>query len=114
MHSLKNDKAFTFVEMIIASIIVALLAAVGIPMYRGYVINQKQTTVNNLAETAAAAANAQWRRTNANVTDNDLKPNNTLNLYYNSSKYNIKTSGTNNIIATDQSNSSINSTVSYK
>lgn len=46
----------------VVSVIAAILAAVCIPVYTGYVNSQKQTVVDNLAQTAATAANILTRR----------------------------------------------------
>jgi prepilin-type N-terminal cleavage/methylation domain-containing protein len=59
----KGNKGFSFVEAMVVAVIVGILAAVAIPMYNGFIKDQRISTVNNLAETAAAAANAYVRRT---------------------------------------------------
>jgi prepilin-type N-terminal cleavage/methylation domain-containing protein len=112
MHALSGYKGFTIIEVIIVAVIVAVLASVGIPMYRGYIMGQRQTTVNNLAQTAGAAANSYWRRTNVVPAYNDFLPmSNTLGLYYSNSGYNITISG-NTITVTDKTYTTIsNSTV---
>ena len=107
-----RNKGFSLVEVIVVAVIVAVLAAVGIPMYRGYINSQRQSTVSNLAETAAAAANANWRRTSAVIANSDLYPNNTLGLYYNNSSYSITVAG-NVITVKDLSSSTITSTATY-
>ena len=53
---------FTLVEVIVVAVIVAILAAVAIPMYNGHVRESRENAAHDLAETAAAAANAFWRR----------------------------------------------------
>jgi type IV pilus assembly protein PilE len=108
-----GNKGFTLVEMIVVSLIVAILAAVAIPMYRGYIIGQRQATVDNLAQTAGAAANAYLRRTGVVPDNTNFYPKNTLGLYYNNgtSGYLINITS-NTITVTDQSNTSIkNNTV---
>jgi prepilin-type N-terminal cleavage/methylation domain-containing protein len=91
-----TKKGFTLVEAVVVSVIVAILSAVAIPMYVGYIRDQEQTTVTNLAETAAAAANAYFRR-----TGNDPPNLTVLNLYYDASKYTITiNAGTNQITVT--------------
>ncbi|MCL2688678.1 MAG: prepilin-type N-terminal cleavage/methylation domain-containing protein [Chitinispirillia bacterium] len=96
-NSKKRDtrQGFTLVEVIVVAVIVLILSAVAIPMYNGYVRGARQDTVNNLAETAAAAANSFWRRTNTtNVADiaggaNGLVAPNTppLNIYFDPQKH---------------------------
>lgn len=119
MRIKKDTKGFTLVEMIVAAVVMAILAAVAIPMYRGYVVGQQQATVDNLAQTAGAAANAYWRRTNINLNSNDFLPkSNTLGLYYssntnNNTGYSITVSG-NTITVTDLAHNTIkNNTVNY-
>jgi prepilin-type N-terminal cleavage/methylation domain-containing protein len=118
MHTVnkaRGCRGFTFVEMIVAAVIVAVLAAVAIPMYRGYVLGQRQATVDNLAQTAGAAANAYWRRTGIPLTNDAFLPGNSgkLNLYYSTTSYSITVSG-NAINVKDLSNTSIyNNKVNY-
>ncbi len=61
-RKLPQQKGFTLVEALIVSAIIAILAAVSIPMYTGYVNNQRIQAVNTLAQTAAVNANALYRR----------------------------------------------------
>jgi prepilin-type N-terminal cleavage/methylation domain-containing protein len=65
MNSGLKESGFTIIETLVVCVIVGILAAVAIPQYIGYVNAQRQTTVDNLAETAAASANAYFRRTGA-------------------------------------------------
>jgi len=53
--NMRNPKGFTLIEAIITAVIIAILATVAIPLYTGYVAGARQDTVNNLAQTAAAA-----------------------------------------------------------
>jgi prepilin-type N-terminal cleavage/methylation domain-containing protein len=70
---MKRQNGFSLVEVIVVAVIIGILAAVGIPIYSGYMRDQRQITVDNLAETAGAAANAYIRRTGDTViTYNDL------------------------------------------
>ena len=85
-----DTRGFSLIEAIVTAVIMAILAAVAIPMYVGYVRDQRQTTVNNLAETAAAAANAFVRRT-GDSTSSDILAN--LNLYYNAASYTVAIPG---------------------
>lgn len=49
-------------EVLVVSVIVAILAAVAIPIYTGYVDGQRRTVVKALAETGAVSANIFYRR----------------------------------------------------
>jgi Tfp pilus assembly protein PilE len=49
----------------------AALAAIAVPFYLNYVNNARQETVDNMAESAAAAANAYYRKTNAAPENKD-------------------------------------------
>jgi type IV pilus assembly protein PilA len=66
---MKSEKEFTLIEAIIVAVLIAVLAAVAIPIYSGYVRDARQDRVNNLAQTAAAAANAYVRKTGVNLTE---------------------------------------------
>jgi prepilin-type N-terminal cleavage/methylation domain-containing protein len=104
-----SKKGFTLVETLVVCVIVAILAAVSIPVYIGYVNNQKQVTVNNLAETAAASANSILRKTGAAPTLVSQ-----LNLYYNATKYTVTiNTAPNSVTVTDASKTTITSTVNY-
>jgi prepilin-type N-terminal cleavage/methylation domain-containing protein len=112
----KRSKGFTLIEAIVTAAIMAILAAVAIPMYAGYINDQRKTTVTNLAETAAAAANSYFRRTNIVLTDNSIMTPNAapLNLYFNAANYEVKALGV-NIIVKDLKNTTItSSTVAYR
>jgi len=113
MNTSLNNKGFSLIETLVVCVIVAILASVAIPLYIGYINNQRWTTVTNLAETAAAAGNAYWRRTGSDVTSPIAPRIAPLNLYYDSAKYQITVSGA-NITATDRSKTSITNTVGYK
>jgi prepilin-type N-terminal cleavage/methylation domain-containing protein len=115
-HFTKNSTGFSLVEIIVTSVIIAILAVVAIPLYSGYLRDQRQSTVNNLAQTAAAAGNAYWRRTGANLTSADLLPQSTnLSLYYDnsSSGYSMSLSG-NMVRVNDVGHSPINGRANYR
>ena len=65
MHSSDSrsrECGFTFVEIVVVALIVTILSAVSIPLYRGYAVKQRQDAVNNMAQAAAISANAYFRR----------------------------------------------------
>jgi prepilin-type N-terminal cleavage/methylation domain-containing protein len=81
---MKNTKGFTIVEVIVVGAIIAILAAVAVPSYLGYINSTKQDAVNNLAQTAAASANSFYRR-----TGNDPTTVAQLNLFYDATVYTV-------------------------
>jgi prepilin-type N-terminal cleavage/methylation domain-containing protein len=54
----RKEKGFTLVEVIVVAVIVAVLAAVAIPLYMGYIKDSKINVANNVAGTIASAAGA--------------------------------------------------------
>jgi len=85
-------RGFTLIEVIIAAVIVLILSAVAIPMYGGFIKDARQDAVNELAETAAAAANSYWRKTGGvpKITGPNTEP---LNLYYDNAKHAVSING---------------------
>ncbi|MBN1128210.1 MAG: prepilin-type N-terminal cleavage/methylation domain-containing protein [Chitinispirillaceae bacterium] len=113
-NSLTESRGFSLVEVIVVSVLIAVLASIGIPMYAGYIRDQRQSVVDNLAETAAANANAYWRRTGTNLSDGDVAPNtDPLNLYFDNVKYRVSISGA-RITAEDRNDAAIIDTASYR
>jgi prepilin-type N-terminal cleavage/methylation domain-containing protein len=88
-----SRRGFTLVEVIVVAVIVLVLAAVAIPMYNGYVEGARREAVENLAETAAAAANSLWRKTGQSLTTTTITimPNDAsnINLYFDESKHTV-------------------------
>ena len=54
----KNQKGFTLVEVIVVAVIVAVLAAVAIPLYMGYIRDSRINVGNNVGGTLASASGA--------------------------------------------------------
>lgn len=48
-----NKKGFTLVEVIVVAVIVAVLAAVAIPLYRGYLLSSRTNVCTNVAGSMA-------------------------------------------------------------
>ena len=63
----KDQKGFTLIEVIVVAVIVAVLAAVAIPLYNGYVNSSRQNVVDNNAGSAATFC-ATSRDQGTNVT----------------------------------------------
>jgi prepilin-type N-terminal cleavage/methylation domain-containing protein len=89
MGNKKSRQGFTLVEAIVVSVIVAILAAVAIPIYTAYLNNTRQETVDQLAQTAAAAASGFYRKTGTDPAD----PKADLNLYYDDSRFSVTFNG---------------------
>ena len=114
MNFIPGKKGFSLIETLVVCVIVGILAAVSIPMYIGYVNNQRQVTVANLAETAAAAGNACYRRTGTILTITPILKNAApLNLYFNDVKYSITLAG-DSIIVSEVASGGKRASAAYK
>lgn len=61
----KKQKGFTLVEVIVVAVIVAVLAAVAIPLYMGYIRDSRVNVCRNTAATIASAMVAKLATNNA-------------------------------------------------
>lgn len=61
-RNVKNQKGFTLVEVIVVAVIVAVLAAVAIPLYNGYIRDSRINVANNIAGSVASAAGATFQQ----------------------------------------------------
>lgn len=61
---LRAARGFTFIEVMVTAVIVAILAAAAVPLYTGYVTSQRTATLKSIAQMAAASASIYNRRTN--------------------------------------------------
>jgi prepilin-type N-terminal cleavage/methylation domain-containing protein len=71
----QKNLGFTLVEALVVAVLMAILAAVTIPIYNGFIKSGKQDVVKNLSQTAATAANSYLRRNGVSppaVTDLNL------------------------------------------
>lgn len=66
-----KERGFTFVEAMVVAVIMAILAMVAVPMYNGYIRNQRQQAALAVAQTASVTASSLKRRNGA-VTTADL------------------------------------------
>ena len=63
----KNEQGFTLVEVIVVAVIVAVLAAVAIPLYNGYIRDSRTNVCQNNAATIASSFTAKLAQ-NANFS----------------------------------------------
>jgi type IV pilus assembly protein PilE len=74
----KNEQGFTLVEVIVVAVIVAVLAAVAIPLYNGYIRDSRTNVCENNAATIAStftakiAQNANYAATAAAASGSTL------------------------------------------
>jgi type IV pilus assembly protein PilE len=112
MATTKNRRGFTLTEVIVTSVIVAILAAVAIPSYLGYMHSAQQNAVDNLSATAASAANAYYRKTGTALTTGTVS---NLGLFYDATKFIITISGNAVVVTPVGLSSSITATsTNYK
>lgn len=78
-QNMKTENGFTLVEVIVVAVIVAILSIGAVTMYNGYIKDTRTTTVQNIAEAAAASANAYVRKTETNLSTGDSAK---LNLFF--------------------------------
>jgi prepilin-type N-terminal cleavage/methylation domain-containing protein len=62
-NTIKACQGFVLTEILVVSVIVGILASVAIPVYTGYVKDQRLAAAKNIAGSTAAAANIYYRRT---------------------------------------------------
>jgi prepilin-type N-terminal cleavage/methylation domain-containing protein len=61
-HKSRKEKGFTLVEVIVVAVIVAVLAAVAIPLYMGYIKDSRINVGNNVAGTISSACGASTQQ----------------------------------------------------
>lgn len=67
-----RTRGFVLTEVLVVAVIVAILAIVAVPMYTGYITNQKEKAAQALAQTASITAASIYRRTGAAPTSAEL------------------------------------------
>jgi prepilin-type N-terminal cleavage/methylation domain-containing protein len=70
-HFYKQKIGFTLIEVVVTATIIAVLAITATVLYRGYITESRKSTVSNIADAAAASANAYTRKTGVNLTSTD-------------------------------------------
>lgn len=106
----RNCSGFTFVEAMTVAVIVAVLAAVAIPVYSNYVTNQRTLAAQSLAQTAATAANAYYRRNGTDPTDSAQ-----LNLFIpNPAQFSLDLSGTSVIVQEKSGSATVSVTLPFR
>jgi prepilin-type N-terminal cleavage/methylation domain-containing protein len=65
--SVRKEQGFTLVEVIVVAVIVAVLAAVAIPLYMGYIKDSRINVANNTAGTVASQCGATKQQNSSNV-----------------------------------------------
>jgi prepilin-type N-terminal cleavage/methylation domain-containing protein len=59
----RKEKGFTLVEVIVVAVIVAVLAAVAIPLYMGYIRDSRVNVGNNVGGTLSSACGSTRQQT---------------------------------------------------
>jgi prepilin-type N-terminal cleavage/methylation domain-containing protein len=107
MRLVNGKKGFTLVEVIVVAVIVAVLAAVAIPLYMGYLDSTRQQSVDQLAQAASAAADGYFRKTGADPSLPDL------NLKYDNAQFTVSV-GAGSVTVTLSGHAGFTKTVPYR
>lgn len=60
LRVLRSKKGFTLIEVIVVAVIIAVLSAVAIPLYNGYIRDSRERTAENVAGSAASFIGTAW------------------------------------------------------
>jgi type IV pilus assembly protein PilE len=107
------NRGFTLIEVVVVSVIVLVLAAVSIPIYNGYVEGARREAVNNLAQTAAAAASSYYKKTGTDPTT--FTPNAApLSLFYAANKFTVSRTGSYIVVSETGRSPNLTTSVLFK
>ncbi|MBD3345049.1 MAG: prepilin-type N-terminal cleavage/methylation domain-containing protein [Chitinivibrionales bacterium] len=67
--SLRKNEGFTLIEVIVVAVIIAVLSAVAIPLYNGYIRDSRQRTAENVAGSCASFIGTAWATLGDEFTD---------------------------------------------
>lgn len=114
LFRLKGSKGFTLTEILVVSVIIAILSAVAVPVYTNYIKEQRVDAVKNLALAAAISANVIYRRTNL-IPDCPADCTTVLNLFLpEQGRYTVKIpAGTRNVVVIDKQHVEATYTASF-
>ncbi|MBD3321346.1 MAG: prepilin-type N-terminal cleavage/methylation domain-containing protein [Chitinivibrionales bacterium] len=69
--ALKKDAGFTLIEVIVVAVIIAVLSAVAIPLYNGYIRDSRRNTAENVAGSATSFIGT-WYSMNSDLDGIDV------------------------------------------
>jgi prepilin-type N-terminal cleavage/methylation domain-containing protein len=67
-----RQTGFTLVEALVVAVLIGILSAVAIPMYSGYIKNQRRQAATAVAQTVSVTASSLQRRTAMDPTSADF------------------------------------------